>query len=111
MTDFDEQTYQKIAGLLPPERLSVHLGSFERQLRECFRDPSDVEGMKNAAHKLISQAGMPGFVELSARCGDLEAACEGDRPVPPALAALRASADTALERLAQLKDRSRDGPG
>ena len=103
MKAFDEEVYGRIAGLLPPERLAVHLASFEQQLRDCLYGPADEERMKSGAHKLIAQAGMLGFMELSERCGDLEAACEAGGPVEAPLAAARAAAEQAFTKLAELR--------
>jgi HPt (histidine-containing phosphotransfer) domain-containing protein len=93
---FDADTFGKIAQLLPRERLKTHLASFEQQLREASEGPVDLERLKSSAHKLISQAGMLGFMELSDRSRDLEEACEGDAPLDAALDAFRSSAEQAL---------------
>jgi len=102
---FDEETYSKIAGLLPPDRLQTHLGSFEQQLRTLFSE-TDPAVLKATAHKLISQAGMFGFSILSGRCRDLEEACEGNLAPDVPLAAAQLAADQVLVKVAELK-----GPG
>jgi len=93
---FDAETYGKIAQLLPPERLKTHLASFGQQLREAAEGPVEPERLKSSAHKLISQAGMLGFMELSDRSRELEQACEDGAPLDAALEAFRRSADCAL---------------
>jgi HPt (histidine-containing phosphotransfer) domain-containing protein len=93
---FDSETYGKIAQLLPTERLRAHLASFEQQVRETAEGPVERERLKSSAHKLISQAGMLGFMELSERSRDLEEACEGEGSLDSALDAFRRSAERAL---------------
>jgi HPt (histidine-containing phosphotransfer) domain-containing protein len=93
---FDDDAYGKIAKLLPKERLKTHLASFEQQLRDAAQGPVEPERLKNASHKLISQAGMLGFMELSDRSRDLEQACESETPLDGALEAFRRSAERAL---------------
>jgi len=99
---FDPETFGKIAQLLPRERLKTHLASFEQQLREAADGPVEPERLKSSAHKLISQAGMLGFMELSDRSGDLEEACEGEGPIDGARAEFRRSAERALEQVRRL---------
>jgi CheY-like chemotaxis protein/HPt (histidine-containing phosphotransfer) domain-containing protein len=93
---FDPEIYGKIAQLFPKERLRTHLASFQKQLREAAEGPVEPELLKSSAHKLISQAGMLGFMELSERSRDLEEACEGEGPLDAALDAFRRSAQRAL---------------
>jgi HPt (histidine-containing phosphotransfer) domain-containing protein len=101
---FDSETYGKIAQLLPPDRLKSHLASFEQQLRETADGPVEGERLQSSAHKLISQAGMLGFMELSERSRDLEEACEGEGPLDAALDAFRGSAERALGVLQTLSE-------
>ena len=101
---FDAETYGKIAQLLPKERLQTHLASFAQQLRETAEGPVERELLKSSAHKLISQAGMLGFLELSDRSRDLEEACEGEAPLGDALEAFRSSAGRALRVVQTLSE-------
>jgi PAS domain S-box-containing protein len=93
---FDREIYGKIAQLFPKERLTTHLASFQKQVRETAEGPAEPERLKSSAHKLISQAGMLGFMELSDRSRDLEEACEGEGPLDSALDRFRRSAERAL---------------
>ncbi|HEX8214720.1 MAG TPA: hypothetical protein VF582_04520 [Allosphingosinicella sp.] len=103
-SQFDAETYGKIAQLLPPDRLNAHLASFAQLLREAAEGPVEAERLKGSAHKLISQSGMLGFLELSDRSRDLEEACEDEASLDGALDAFRRSAERALRVVQTLSE-------
>ncbi len=63
--------------MLPPERLEVHLRSLYEQLVSTFEHP--LEDGVEAAHKIVSQAGMLGFPRKSAVARELEEALRAGR--------------------------------
>ncbi len=72
---FDAEVYERVRALLPPERPRFHLESFDAQLTAVFGAGLNSDGLAQAAHKLVSQAGMLGFGEWSERCRELEQSC------------------------------------
>ena len=72
---FDAEIFEKMSSLLPPERLRTHLLNFAQQLDDLCKPNGPAEGVEQSAHKLVSQAGMFGFMRLSQMCRDLEQAC------------------------------------
>lgn len=99
---FDQDVYSKIATLLPRDRLRAHLGSFEGQMRELDSEV-DLDSLKRLAHKLISQAGMLGFAELSQACRNLEEAIDNEADAGSHRVAAGLSAKEALIITAELK--------
>lgn len=110
-SDFDPAIFGRIAGIFPPARLQVHLESFDQQLATDFAEGGDTERLKNASHKLITQAGMLGFMQLSELCRDLEEACETGEPIEGPLANVRAAAGKARVRIAELQSGIADKAG
>ena len=100
---FDRDVYSKIATLLPQDRLRAHLASFEEQMRELETE-EDLDGLKGLAHKLVSQAGMLGFADLSQACRNLEEAIDSKAHADNHRAAAGLSAKEALIITAELKD-------
>ncbi len=90
---FDHDTYDKVAELLPKDRLSTHLTSFEQQLQELVFGRAPASELKAAAHKLVSQAGMLGFMEVSSQCRALEEACDAGENIEGPLATIRGGMD------------------
>ncbi|HXH00307.1 MAG TPA: PAS domain-containing protein [Sphingomicrobium sp.] len=74
---FDEEVYGQLAQFLPEERLQEYLETFRQELSDGLSEPSNRDRLKFTAHKLVSEAGMFGFMELCDRCRDLEEACIG----------------------------------
>jgi PAS domain S-box-containing protein len=79
--EFDEETFGKIVQLFPPARLKAHLASFDTQLATVFDGSMEREELKAAAHKLITQAGMLGFMRLSDSARKVEEAAETNAPL------------------------------
>jgi hypothetical protein len=75
---FDAETFDKMSAMLPPERLRTHLLNFAKQLEDLCEAGGPEEGAEQSAHKLVSQAGMFGFMRLSQLCRDLEQACRDE---------------------------------
>jgi PAS domain S-box-containing protein len=99
---FDRDIYTKIATLLPQDRLTAHLASFETQLRSAFTDASERKTLASTCHKLVSQAGMLGFMLLSDQCRALEEACLAEVDINYELAAARQTALAVLDLIESL---------
>ncbi len=100
---FDRPTFEKVATLLPAERLQKHLASFEEQLTDVFRGRPSAELLKSGAHKLVSQAGMLGFGQLADQCRKLEQAVDEDVDVAESFCAAQIAAEEALAIVGTLK--------
>lgn len=100
---FDPSVFGRIAAIFPPARLQTHLASFDDQLATAFADDKDPEQLKDASHKLITQAGMLGFLKMSELCRQLEEASETGAPLEGPLGNARAGAEEARARLAELQ--------
>jgi signal transduction histidine kinase/DNA-binding response OmpR family regulator len=78
---FDAATFADVRGMLPPERLSVHLESLA-SLVERVAQGTEGEGgaaeLISAAHKIVSQAGMIGLPRLSERARAVEEAARSE---------------------------------
>jgi signal transduction histidine kinase/CheY-like chemotaxis protein len=98
---FDAKTFDKMSSLLPPARLRTHLLNFAQQLDDLCSADGPEEGAEQSAHKLVSQAGMFGFMRLSQLCRDLEQACRDD---VRALEELRRTCLAATEARAQVTE-------
>jgi signal transduction histidine kinase/CheY-like chemotaxis protein len=99
---FDAEAYANTSAILPPERLRVHLGNFDRQLEAVFANGQPAEGLEQAAHSLVSQAGMLGFTQLSERCRELEQNCRDGGDASASLARAGAAAVEARRQVAEL---------
>lgn len=107
---FDVAAWSSLTKILPKDRLRAHLTTFERQLRDDYGDISNVEGLKDSAHKLVSQAGMLGFMKLSRGFSALEQACEAGKSVDQSLARVDAAAKEALPKLRELLSTLEESP-
>ncbi len=103
---FDSGIFASVAAMLPAERLQTHLASFEQQLQAYLALGAEQEGLKTAAHKIVSQAGTFGFIDLSEKCRAFEQACEFGGSVEHALAAARSSTRAALALVPALAAKS-----
>jgi HPt (histidine-containing phosphotransfer) domain-containing protein len=99
---FDPEIYQGIRTLLPPERLRVHLENFDGQLAAVFGGGPMAEDLEQAAHKLVSQAGMLGFTSLSDRCREVEQACANGQDASEPFGRAEQAASEARAKVAQL---------
>ena len=97
---FDAAIFERLAALLPPARLRSHV----RQLRSDVRalaaagPGSAPKALGEAAHKIVSQAGMVGLTRLSRLAAGLEQACLRGECHREALAAF-AAASADLDQL------------
>ena len=99
---FDSGIFSSVAAMLPAERLQTHLASFEQQLQKYLATGAEQDDLKAVAHKIVSQAGTFGFIDLSEKCRAFEQACDGGWPVEHALAAARSSTRKALALVPEL---------
>ncbi len=99
--EFDQAIFDKIAAIFPPDRLKVHLASFDTQLGSLF-EITDTEELRGIAHKLISQAGMLGFTSISEISRSLEEACENGGEPQDILAEAKSAVETARLKIAEL---------
>lgn len=100
---FNSEVYSGVAAVLAKDRLRAHLGSFEEQMRElCTED--DLDNLKWLSHKLISQAAVLGFIDLSQACARLEEAIDNDEGADEHRATAGLSAQEALVITGELKE-------
>lgn len=101
---FDENIYQGVRASLPPERLKTYLQSLDQQLARALGDSSSDEGLESAAHNIVSQAGMLGFMKMSVAAGKVEEAVRDGKSAGQFLRQARAEATKARRRLRSLID-------
>ncbi len=100
---FDQATYDNVAEFLPKERLTTHLTSFEQQMQDLVSGSAPASDVKPLAHKLVSQAGMLGFMEVSRQCRTLEQACDTGENIEGPLAEIRDGMDLVVTIIRRLK--------
>jgi HPt (histidine-containing phosphotransfer) domain-containing protein len=100
---FDRSVFGRIAAIFPPARLQMHLASFDQQLATAFAEDRDAQQLQDASHKLITQAGMLGFLKLSELCREVEEAVETGAPIATPLENAREGAEEARIRIAELQ--------
>jgi signal transduction histidine kinase/CheY-like chemotaxis protein len=100
---FDRSIFERTKDLLQSKKTRIHLESLAINIEELSLD-RHIDDLRKSAHQLVTHAGMLGFVDLSARCNDLQnvsndreaaaalrgahaAACEVRRIVPELIAA------------------------
>jgi PAS domain S-box-containing protein len=74
-------------------------------------DAASRETLGRAAHKTVSLAGQLGFSELAAACRRMAAACEPDKDLPDAFAALHAAIDNAAAEFEVVMHSAEPGSG
>ena len=94
---FDAATFADVKGMLPPERLAVHLetlAALVERVAQGTEGPGGSEELIPNAHKIVSQAGMLGLMRLSERARSVEEAARSADPsaLPPVLARFREAA-------------------
>jgi CheY-like chemotaxis protein len=102
---FDEAMFREIQGMLPPERLTGHIDTLQRQLDLLTRtggEAADWVALKVGAHKIVSQAGMLGLLRLSASAREVEEACEAGAPNEAVLTRFRDAAGDLARYIAPL---------
>lgn len=105
-TDFDRAILRRVADMLGHEQAMALLGILADLLEDGFasgpRDTGDRRALAAEAHKIVSSAGMLGFMALSRACGDLEAACDGDGDTTAQLAMVAGLSKRALQIIGEL---------
>ena len=104
---FDEAVFLGLAAMLPEDRLKVHAHTFQSAMTQLEKFAGSDDALKRIAHSLISQAGMFGFMRLSALCRELENAPEEGWPTAPLLSSIRSAIRFASARLGDLRDEDR----
>jgi len=99
---FDAAVYDKVSKIFPAGRLPFHLKCFEAEIACTLSEPTEVQVLREGAHKLVSQAGMLGFMKLSRLCRDLEQACSQGGAIEAELSAAKAAALEVQARLRTL---------
>jgi HPt (histidine-containing phosphotransfer) domain-containing protein len=102
----DPQVYGDLCAVLGPDRMRDLLLKLEARLSRSFavEDAAAIDRAELAreAHRLVSQSGALGFLELGRVCRDLEAACLGDAAVAGLLERARKARDRAIQEIARL---------
>jgi len=101
---FDAAVYDKVSKIFPDGRLPFHLKCFEADIASTFSEPMEIQLRREGAHKLVSQAGMLGFMKLSRLCRDLEQACAHGGAIDPQLSAAKTAALEVQARLRTMID-------
>lgn len=99
----EEATLAKLRQILPEARLRDYAQALDAQVRKLAGTPlDDVEAIREATHKIISQAGMLGLVRLSCRAAEVELACCEHAGLAEALERFREAAGDPREKLGEL---------
>jgi CheY-like chemotaxis protein len=89
---FDRSIFERTKDLLQSKKTRIHLESLAINIEELSLD-RHIDDLRKSAHQLVTHAGMLGFVDLSARCNDLQNVSND----PEAAAALRGAHAAACE--------------
>ena len=100
---FDRTAFANLATMLPADRLKVHSLALQTALLSLKRFEGTTNEIKSLVHSMISQAGMFGFVRLSALCRELENADDEAWPPNELVAAIQAAATAAQSKLNELR--------
>lgn len=102
---FDAEVLETLSTLLPPERIDVHLAGLASAVQSIVTASGSDAGLAARAHKLVSQAGTLGFMELSEACSALEEALDGSPcAAMPAVERVKAAALASLPKIAELRE-------
>lgn len=103
----DSEAYERIRETLGPEQMGEMLAMLSDLLTRRFAEErlvqDDPQGLAGEAHGVVSAAGMLGFMALSRRCAELEAACRSGEGLAEAVASVRAARREALAVIARLR--------
>jgi len=98
-------TFEAMSEMLGREKVKQLFLKLGAQLQESFLDDPDSEEeriqLAREAHKLISSAGMLGFLPLSESCSKLEAALEANDNVEDCLEVVRKACQAVMEEIAK----------
>ncbi|HEY8564181.1 MAG TPA: PAS domain S-box protein [Beijerinckiaceae bacterium] len=106
ITVLDAETFADLRGMLGPARMAEMLQSLSERLRTFSAVAGEGERGRLAqeAHKLVSAAGMLGFLEVSGACAALESACaDAGEELEAALARTLSARERALAEIDALK--------
>jgi CheY-like chemotaxis protein len=99
---FDQTVFGKARDLLPASRLKSHLESLDLHLEQALASKAGDPHLRELAHRLVSQSGMLGFVEVSRWCNELQNATEETAASEDAFDALKAAAQKARAKMPEL---------
>jgi signal transduction histidine kinase/CheY-like chemotaxis protein/HPt (histidine-containing phosphotransfer) domain-containing protein len=105
-TILDATVYGELHALIGSERMIAMLRKLREKLdRLSTLDPDrEREHLAQAAHSMISTAGMLGFMELSDICRKLEDACIAGSDITHVVREARCAGDKVLARITAMKD-------
>jgi HPt (histidine-containing phosphotransfer) domain-containing protein len=103
----DVEVYRDLTALLGADKIDPLLVRLEGQLAAGFAgvDPRSVDRAKlaNEAHRLVSQCGMLGFLELAEICRELEIVCLATGDIALLIERARSARDRAVQEIGRLK--------
>jgi CheY-like chemotaxis protein/HPt (histidine-containing phosphotransfer) domain-containing protein len=103
---FDRKTYDDLVSLMGQERAQAWLTRIREQLAVSFLEHSagtpDRASLQQAAHALVSQAGMLGFSDFAQLCSDLDQTCRQDGDLENLLGRVRTAAQQVYHIAAEL---------
>ena len=103
---FDRKTFDDLVSLMGQERAQAWLTRIREQLAASFLDHDtgtpDRASLQQAAHALVSQAGMLGFSDLAQLCSDLDQTCRQDGDIETLLGRVRTAAQQVYQIAAEL---------
>jgi PAS domain S-box-containing protein len=103
----DREAYERIRETLGAQQMGEMLAMLSDLLTRRFAEErlvaDDPQGLAGEAHGVVSAAGMLGFMALSRRCAELEAACHTGDGLTEAITSVRAARRDALAVIARLR--------
>lgn len=101
---FRPEFFDEFVSVLGAARAAEWVERLDQQLASAFADDNeDPNVLRDAAHTIVSLAGMIGFVELAQRCSALEEAILAREPHSAARASVRREAQRVAGILVRLK--------
>ncbi len=112
-TALDDRSLAALRELMGGEWVRTSLVRLSNRIDEAFGKPAsggpDRARLKHHAHRIVSDAGQLGFIELSRACADLEQACESGEALGPALERARQAAARAQAVFTELLEPADNG--
>jgi CheY-like chemotaxis protein/HPt (histidine-containing phosphotransfer) domain-containing protein len=100
----DREAFNTLVALLGDDKAGSLLGKLRKELEDSFdcRDATEEDdaALARKAHRLVSSAGMLGFLALAQSCANFEAAVQAGRGVPQSLDAVRRAIGLAKAEIA-----------
>ncbi len=100
---FNDSAYRALEALLPAERLRMHTHTFRSAMKDLYKFEAAADVLKPAAHGMITQAGMFGFIELCELCRKLEHGLENDRSIGNLKLKIRSEIAFAIAKIDELQ--------